>query len=184
VDQKGDQVNRESASRLPVGFFSWTAKERKDCVHALAADPVRGKSFRDAAGAWYSSGDPQLVTMFAEIAERDKDVGVRRAAFAALANIPDATAIPWLVQGLQSTDHATQYHVIAALGRLRAREAVPALVRLLGDRRLKIEAARALAAIGDERAVEPLRVASLRGSPVTRARVRACLKELQTSIGD
>lgn len=87
------------------------------------------------------------------------DLAYKKQAAVALARLGDPRAAGFLRAALPEGD----YGVVAALGELRDRESVPALIELLGPQdakgpkaHLRSSAANALAAIGDDRAVEPL----------------------------
>jgi HEAT repeat protein len=61
-----------------------------------------------------------------------------------------------LSQQLEAEDLETRLAAVTALGRIGNPESVPALIRTLNDPELTVEAADALARIGDARAYEPL----------------------------
>ena len=100
--------------------------------------------------------------------EVDPDRLVKRHAAYGLSRIPDEAVAGPLIGALPLPDRATKGHAILALGRLRAREAVPDLVPLLDDRYARMLVANALVAIGDERGLAPLRQAATCRSPVRR----------------
>jgi HEAT repeat protein len=138
---------------------------------------------REFIAAWPEGGDPAVIAALTLVAERDPDVAVKRSAFSGLARIPDPTAIPGLLPGLRSSDRATRAHAIKGLCKLRARAAVPDLVALLDDWYSAVLAARALVAIRDETALEPLRLASGGGWPWRRRQLRRYADELEEAVG-
>ena len=87
----------------------------------------------------------------------DADIAVRQCAALALQQQPDARAIPALIQQLKASDQLLRRlagdALIAAGG-----DAVPALLEVIQDspKKARIEAARALALIGDTRAIPDL----------------------------
>jgi len=87
----------------------------------------------------------------------DADIAVRQCAALALQQQPDARAIPALIQQLKASDQLLRRlagdALIAAGG-----DAVPALLEVIQDspKKGRIEAARALALIGDTRAIPEL----------------------------
>ncbi len=115
--------------------------------------------------------------------EDDPDTLVKRHAAYGLACLPDPAVVPALRGALPLADRATKGHAILALGRLRAREAVPDLVRLLDDRYALMLVADALVEIGDEHALAPLKRAARRGSPFRRRRVRKRVSMLESAVG-
>jgi HEAT repeat protein len=72
---------------------------------------------------------------------------------------------------------------VTGLGRLQARQAVPALIGLLNERRLRTHVASALLAIRDERALEPLRRAAGRGWPRSRRILAKHAQMLEDRLG-
>ena len=95
---------------------------------------------------------PQLIR-----ALDDADIAVRQCAALALQQQPDTQAIPALIQQLNASDQLLRRlagdALIAAGG-----DAVPALLEVMQDspKQARIEAARALALIGDTRAIPDL----------------------------
>jgi HEAT repeat protein len=87
----------------------------------------------------------------------DLDLGVRQCAAIALRGHPDPTTIPQLVSALDAEDHLLSRLAGDALITI-GEEAVPALIAVMdgGSQSARLEAARALAAIGDTRAIPVL----------------------------
>ncbi len=85
----------------------------------------------------------------------DEDRGWRRLAALALAEVGDARGADILIEWWRDSnarDHDRSRQLLAALGRIRARDAVWPLLQSLGDVRLRPYVAEALAEIGDEAA--------------------------------
>jgi len=99
---------------------------------------------------------PDVIPLFIRSLD-DADIAVRQCAALALQQQPDARAIPALIQQLKASDQLLRRlagdALIAAGG-----DAVPALLEVIQDSPIKarIEAARALALIGDTRAIPDL----------------------------
>jgi HEAT repeat protein len=132
---------------------------------------------------FYTSGDPAGARALTDIVLRDPDVRVQRTGLFELSRIPDPVVLPAMLIGLTSSDRACRLHAILALRRLRAREAVPTLIPLLMDRRSRVDVARTLVAIRDERALEPLKAALARSPWWQRHRLRRCVSALAGLLG-
>jgi HEAT repeat protein len=88
---------------------------------------------------------------------RGENVEVAMFAVQVLSRIKDPTTVEALLPLVTHPDSNIAQAAVEALGALRAREAVPALIRLLdADLWLQFAAVAALGEIGDERAVVPL----------------------------
>lgn len=169
---------------LPPDFFAKPTRARRRIVDGLVRrSTVATTGTKEFIRNWSEGGDPAVIPALTTVAERDLDVVVKRSAFCGLARIADQAAIPGLIPGLRSSDRATRAHAVKGLEKLRARAAVPGLVALLGDWYSAVPAGRALVAIRDERALEPLRLAAGRGWPWRRRRMRRCVKDLDSALG-
>jgi hypothetical protein len=168
---------------LPPDFFKKPADERVRHVNALVRRPCADKTLLETMRNWYTGGNANAVHALTAVVMGDPDVDVRRAALSALGRIPDLVVVPAMLRGLESQDRASRMHAILAFGRLRARESVPSLVALLDDRRSRVEVARTLVAIRDERALDPLRAAASRGWWWQRRRLRDCVTALEAALG-
>jgi len=121
----------------------------------------KAANVRDAAGfalgkLGLKKGVPTLIRLL-----KDKDGMVRMEASRALDAIPDPSAIPALIQAV-SDKHAGAASCLA-LGKLKAKDAIPALTRVLHSKdrdhvHIRQQAARALGMIGEARAVDDLLV--------------------------
>jgi HEAT repeat protein len=170
---------------LPPDFLTLPTRERRAVVEDLARRrTIRRDSLRDVIAHTYEDGDPDVIGALSFALELDPDRVVKRAAAAGLGRIPSKTVIPALRGALSATDRATKSHAIITLGRLRAREAVPDLVRLLDDSYSRTAVAHALVAIGDEDALGPLRQAAARGPRFRRRRLQQRVSELESALGD
>jgi HEAT repeat protein len=129
-------------------------------------------------------GDPAMIRRLTAVAELDPDEAAKRNAVCGLSRMSDEAATPGLLIGLGTSDRATRRWAITGLEKLRARDAVPELVRLLNDLHLRHVAAAALVAIRDERGLPPLRAAARRGWPLTRRRMRRRVRALEQGLGD
>ncbi len=100
--------------------------------------------------------DPRVPPLLSK-ALHDPDGTVQQAAALALRMQPDLEAIPDLIALLDAGDRNLAHLATAALIALRG-EAVPALIDTMekGSHRAKLEAVRALAVIGDQRAIPVL----------------------------
>ena len=170
--------------RLPDDFFAWPVKERRELVYRLAGRRKGQPGLMDEIRQTFSGGDPSFIPTLTAVVERDADVGVLRAALRGLTRCEDPAAIPGLMRGLASDDFACCWHSIHGLqARLGARDAAPGLIELLGRRRLRTKAAEALVTIRDERALQPLRVASKHGWPRSRRLLREHAETLAKALG-
>ncbi|MBZ0285113.1 MAG: HEAT repeat domain-containing protein [Anaerolineae bacterium] len=112
---------------------------------------------RDIANLLGQIGDPRAVPMLARTLW-DKEPSVMQAALRAFQMIGEG-AIPGLITLLQHKDEKLRIAAAWALGEIGNREAVPALIKTLEDRRsaaLRQQAADALGRIGDAEAVNAL----------------------------
>ncbi len=145
---------------------------RREAAHILF-DLRSGKPIAQLRRARDHDDDPFVRGMCAAAAVRvDKsedlapakalltsaDVILRRRAALALVERDDLAGADVLVSWLESVDpdFARQREIIEALAHAKARTAVPELIALLDDVRLRSEAATALAALGDPAARQPL----------------------------
>ncbi len=100
--------------------------------------------------------DPHLKGLFLS-ALRDTDKGARAQAMAALADLGD-TVVPDLISLLLDNDWKVRYRAAEALGKIRNRESVKALIEALSDEKdhVRYMAAKALGGTEDKGAVPPL----------------------------
>lgn len=107
-----------------------------------------------------------------------KENGVSGRAYAILIGLGQA-GVPYLLEEVDTADREQREHVIAALGNLKVREALPAIGRVLEDRRLgrRYIAAWALGEIGDAAGV-PMLLAALddEDAEVRRYATRSLIK--------
>jgi len=108
-------------------------------------------------------GDKRAIPVIAQALE-NLDAQVRRAAVTALADTPGPEARQSLTKALGTWDPETKRFVIREIGRVRAAEALPSLVRILDDinflernHELKKEVVKTLESLGSAEAVPVLR---------------------------
>ncbi|HWX96353.1 MAG TPA: HEAT repeat domain-containing protein [Solirubrobacteraceae bacterium] len=179
------QPEGAGAFALPRDFLTLPPKERREIVWSMARTRSRRReSLAETIQHANEDGEPAVIPALTVALEVDPDTLVKRHAAYGLACIPDQAVVPALRGALPSADRATKGHAILALGRLRAREAVPDLVLLLDDRYARMLVADALVEISDECALAPLRRAAARGSPFRRHRLRKRVSTLETALGD
>lgn len=184
------EAGRPDAIKLPADFFRRSEADRRRWIYGLRGPEPHGLSGRRRL-LWIMdmARDPRAIGALTEIMERDPDVGVQRAALLALRGTRDRAAIPGLLLGLRSADPACRVHGIMGLEELKAREGVDDLISLLENTQrkdfveMRVCAARALVAIRDERALEPLRAASKRGWPRSRRTLGTLADELAAALG-
>jgi HEAT repeat protein len=90
---------------------------------------------------------------------KDEDWHIRSSAAVLLANIGNTQSVIPLISALNDENDEVRWDVVNALGRSKARNAVPALIEILRNDKVdyvRWSAATALGEIGDQRAVEPL----------------------------
>jgi putative membrane-bound dehydrogenase-like protein len=120
---------------------------------------------------------------------KSERVPVRRAAAAALAKVGDPGAAPDLLPLLADKDATVRVAGVQALGALKAREAVPALIKATADPATQFDAIHALTAVPDRRALTAyltglqsknadLRQASRQALGAVREEVLPALQEL------
>lgn len=100
---------------------------------------------------------PSISWLIVEL--KDKDWHMRSSAAFLLANIGNAQSVSPLISALNDESDEVRWDVVNALGRLKDRNAVPALIEVLRNEKVdyvRWSAATALGEIGDQRAVEPL----------------------------
>ncbi|MFO0775439.1 MAG: HEAT repeat domain-containing protein [Nitrospiraceae bacterium] len=107
------------------------------------------RSVRQAASAaLVSLGEASVPSLVACAGQ--SDVGIQETAFAILADIADARAVPVLLLALKSLNWIVRSHAAKALGRIGAADTVSALLPLLQDKvkAVRVEAGLALARLG------------------------------------
>lgn len=178
------QPEADGALTLPPDFPNLPVRERREIVWKLTQRRSRHReSTAEAIIHAHEDGEPAVVPALTVALEVDPDTQVKRHAAYGLACIPDRAVVPVLRGALASTDRATKGHAVIAMGRLRAREAVPDLAGLLDDTYARFLAADALVEIADERALAALRQAASHGSPMRRYRLHKRVSALETTLG-
>lgn len=171
------------AALLALAFLLDPARDLERVVERLARDPRRQREREEAIDALGALGTLAAARAL-EAALEDPYPHVRDAALLALARMRDAKArgevVAFLGDALaRRRAPATRRALATALGRIGDRAAVPRLLAVLvGERDPDVLAATAaaLAALGDERATEPL----LRRAAQVPAGRAACLRALGT----
>lgn len=140
---------RERAIRLATRYIEPVV------LGELVADEVNAVR-RNAALAALERQGPYALPHLQAMLERD-NVDVVMFALQVLSRIGDPAATAAIVPLVRNPDLNVAQSAIEALGQLRSRESVPALLELLrGELWLQLAAIDALGAIGDPRAVGPL----------------------------
>ena len=184
-EQTTAQPERADSFALPHDFLTLPPKGRREIVWSLARTRSRHReSLAESIRHAHEDGEPAVIPALTVALEVDPDALVKRHAAYGLACISDQAVVPALRGALSSSDRATKGHAIIALGRLRARDAVPDLARLLDDRYARMLVADALVEIGDESALVPLSRAARRGSPFRRRRLRKRVSMLEGAVGN
>lgn len=151
--QASDLLRRAVASALRTTG----SRHAMDSMIELLHDPV--SSIRQVAiEALGELGDHSAVRPIAERLSND-DTGLRSLAAKALGEIGGHEAVEALiVRGMHDDQDAVRMAAAAALGHLKAREALDVLCIALSDGSgmVRVDAAVALVRIRDDRAVEPL----------------------------
>jgi HEAT repeat protein len=151
----------------------------------LTGDEVKRspKLRRQVAVALHLLRDPRSVETLMLTARQDPDTQVQRIAVRTLAQIGDRRALPLFVETLQSGDISLRLHAIDGLANSRANQAVRPLIDLLADSKatVRANAARALADLGDEAAVAPVKQEMRRAwwRPFHRMRIKLALDLLE-----
>lgn len=169
--------------QLPPDYMQLGTSRRLAIVKRLMDRGERPESLLGRMTTTFSGGDPAVVSALTAVLELENDATIRKMALQGLTRSEDPAAIPGLLRGLESDNHASRWIAIHGLEQLRTSEAVPGLISLLGDRRSRTKAAKALVAIGDERGLEPLRAAADSGSPISRGKLRRYAGELEAALG-
>jgi HEAT repeat protein len=128
-------------------------------VPALAAELTRGRVRRDlVVDALAKIGDPSALVPLLSLLD-EPDAALRKKALAAVGPILDARAGDVLVKALGDKDQDIRVTAAGYLGELGLKQAVPALLALVGDdtpQPVRFAAIRALGLIGDARATPRL----------------------------
>jgi len=164
VKNTSKKTNRYSAA--PVSEKKVAARAAVAAIPAVAA-PVVSKAIPVAAApvapvAAKPSNEPSAVAAALIKALRDSSADAAREAAISLGKLGEHSAVAPLIEVVENSDG--YYHCVvraaacASLGQLRDKSATPALVGAVSDpmAEASAEAVRALATIGDQRAVEPL----------------------------
>jgi hypothetical protein len=175
---------RERDRLVPAEYLSWRRADRERHVLELVKRTHSGVGSSPLVMVRRSEepGDARVVPDLAWVLEVESDLEILRLATHGLAQVRDPAATDPLVHALGSSDQTVRVHAIRGLARLRARPALPRLIDLLDDRSVRVDAARALVAIRDERALEPLRHASGIGL-IGRRKLRHLADELAREVG-
>jgi HEAT repeat protein len=140
---------RERAIRLATRYVEPAV------LGELVADGANAVRRNAALSALERQGPYALPHLQAMLASEDQDVVMF--ALQVLSRIGDPAATPSIIPLARHSDLNVAQSAIEALGQLRCREAVPALLELLrGELWLQLAALDALGAIGDARAIGPL----------------------------
>ena len=147
----GSDHRADLASRKLAAFGSQNLESYHQLLDDQRAD-VRWWAIRSLA---YLKS-PEITPLLVHSLE-DVDISVRQCAALALQKQPDACAVPALIAQLDSSDQLLRRIAGDALVAVGS-ESVPALLEVMQDssQEARIEAARALALIGDTRAVPQL----------------------------
>ncbi len=175
-------LNKETED--PVIFATISALEELhdpqavEPLCALLASPSRSRwSRQQAATALGRIGDSRALQPLLTALAREREPRMSEALAEALGDLGDLKAIPALLQELKRGNAAVQANAATALGRLRATEAVDALIELAVKRQNK-NALAALGAIGDQRALPVLLNAFKSTNPALRSVAAAALGRL------
>ena len=125
--------------------------------------------------------DPSIIDPLINIAIKDDDKYVRRRALLALSNIEDDRVVNCLIHSLKEGFYYNRKTAVIALGKTKSPLSVTPLIELLKNdvRDIRTEAAVALGEIGDSRAVEALKIASLKDEdPYVRDLAADAIKKL------
>ena len=128
-------------------------------------------------------GDPAAAKRICDVLERDTDAPARGLAAKALGRLGNSDVIPVLLGSLEGETRANQMWIIWSLGKLKARDGVDDLVRLLYESEIagvRQFAAQALGEIGDQRATTPL--INALGDP--KGRVQRAAADALGRLGD
>jgi hypothetical protein len=161
------------SEKLLSDLFSGDDEEAEAAVEAIAALPNRDQETirkhvenqlvsPEVDVRWWATRalvafpDPKMVDLLVKKLE-DADASVRQCAALGLRNHADARAVPILVGFLDDGDYLCSHLVADTLVSIGT-PAVEALLEVLekGSQRARLEATRALAQIGDERAIPAL----------------------------
>ncbi|MGH2582699.1 MAG: HEAT repeat domain-containing protein [Anaerolineales bacterium] len=146
----GDAIRSETALRAVLQQKNSLQEIEKIVEHTNAE--VRWWATRALAALDQEEAGRMLVKKL-----RDPDLAVRQCAALALSHRPVAGSVPELIEALKNEDSLLKRLAAEALVKLE-NEGTLALVEILdsGDQATQVEAARALAFIGDTRAVPAL----------------------------
>lgn len=151
----GDDQRAEAAALSMAALPAAQADEALVELRSLLASPEAEKRWW-ATRALAGVSDRRVVDLLLQ-ALADGDAGVRQCAALGLRDHPEAKAIPALTAGLADDDHLVSRLVADALIHI-GEAAVPPLLEVFQSTNhlARLEAARALAIIGDPRAIPAL----------------------------
>jgi len=143
-----------------------------------------------AASALGQIKDDRATKPLLEFLRKNENAPKRKNAIWAIKIIEDQSAVPPLCKSLKNLDNASRLYAVKVLGEFRDLRAVDPLIDLLeneGNPQIVSAAARALAKIGDKRAIEPLKVTMAnadRSSPWSENPFKASRAALQQLTGE
>jgi HEAT repeat protein len=201
-------MNHPDASRAAISALNDSDPVvRVTAAHAMAALPPSDASAaliplltdkqefirREAANALGATGSRSAVQPLIQLLTTDKEPSVRAAAAIALGKIKDDAAVVPLANVLTGSTSARKSKArenefvvrsaAQALGEIRSRAGVSALIATLSDEKSELEvrrtAAAALGAIGDVTAVPALKTAADSNDPYLAQAARTALRRLR-----
>jgi HEAT repeat protein len=151
----GDETRAEAAAAELAVLLEALQPQALAALHGLLASPQADQRWWAVRALATLPGD-EITPLLLQALE-DQDTSVRQCAALGLRQRPDPRAVPGLVRTLDDPDPLARRLAGEALEAIGS-EAVPALLAVMesGSHAARLEAARALANIGDTRAIPAL----------------------------
>lgn len=153
--ERGDETRAEAAAAGLAALPLSLQREARAALEELLASPEAEARWWAVRGLAALPGE-EVIPLLLQALE-DGDAAVRQCAVLGLRQQPDGGAVTGLTRALDDSDTLARRMAGEALQAIGS-EAVPALLELMGSgsQAARLEAARALAGIGDTRAIPAL----------------------------
>jgi HEAT repeat protein len=164
--------------RIQMARVANSRRDKSYLIEALADPDVRSWAARFLGRLGAVEAIPALLRLL-----RVNDPKTRSASADALGMLHALESVPDLISlSVSDPDVSVRTHAITALSRITDPRAQPALVTLLDDSNWMIResAAHALGLIGDQNAIEPLKVAAANRRFFLRGTYRKAIREIRS----
>ena len=178
--QKGDRKQRRK-SAIAMGIFDSEAADQALLKALTDQDPGVRSSAVWALNQPYGRKDERFVDVILPLLQ-DQDPGVRSGAAHSLSGVEDDRVVENVLPLLKDPHPDVRAGAVHTIGRCRDRSVFERIVGLLddGNRNVRYTTLRALAALGDPRAVEPIK-RLIERHPDLRSSATGVLKQLEAA---